>query len=174
MTQGSGTEDDDQLREIKEAQDACEAALTSLGEAQRAVNSAQSWGTYDTWFGGGLFSSLVKHNRIDDAEGYMRAVDAALDRLRHELADVRMEGAALGGVGVSDLNRTLDVWFDNFFSDFAVQSRIKDALRQAESVRLAVVTAHDGLAVAAQQVDRELEQLAEERRARLVGEASQA
>ena len=97
MTQGSGTEDEDQLREIREAQDACEAALTSLGEAQRAVDSAQSWGTYDTWFGGGLFSSLMKHDRIDDAEGYMRAVDAALDRLRRELADVRMEGAALGG-----------------------------------------------------------------------------
>jgi len=84
MTQGSGTEDEDQLREIKEAQDACEAALTSLGQAQRAVDSAQSWGTYDTWFGGGLFSSLMKHDRIDDAEEFMRAV--------------RGEGAALSNI----------------------------------------------------------------------------
>ena len=71
------TDDEDQLREIKEAQVACEAALTTLGEAQRKVDSARSWGTYDTWFGGGLFSSLVKHNRIDEAEGYMRSVDDA-------------------------------------------------------------------------------------------------
>ncbi len=145
MTQGSGTEDDDQLREIKEAQDACEAALTSLGEAQRAVDSAQSWGTYDTWFGGGLFSSLMKHDRIDDAEGYMRAVDAALDRLRHELADVRMEGAALGGVGVSDLNRTLDVWFDNFFSDMAVQSRLNDADHRLDTIGEALVSVRRAL-----------------------------
>ena len=61
-----------------EAQQACEAALTSLGEAQRKVDSARAWGTYDTWLGGGLFSSLVKHDRIDDAEGYMHAVDDAL------------------------------------------------------------------------------------------------
>ena len=145
MTQGSGTEDEEQLREIREAQEACEAALTSLGEAQRAVDSAQSWGTYDTWFGGGLFSSLVKHNRIDDAEGYMRAVDAALDRLRRELADIRMEGAALGGVGVSDLNRTLDVWFDNFFSDMAVQSRLNDADHRLDTIGEALVAVRRAL-----------------------------
>jgi hypothetical protein len=145
MTQGSGTEDEDQLREIKEAQEACEAALTSLGEAQRAVDSAKSWGTYDTWFGGGLFSSLVKHNRIDDAEGFMRAVDAALDRLRRELADVRIEGAALGGVGVSDLNRTLDVWFDNFFSDMAVQSRLNDADHRLDTIGEALVSVRRAL-----------------------------
>ncbi len=145
MTQGSGTEDEDQLREIEEAQDACEAALTSLGQAQRAVDSAQSWGTYDTWFGGGLFSSLMKHDRIDDAEEFMRAVDAALDRLRRELADIRMEGAALGGVGVSDLNRTLDVWFDNFFSDMAVQSRLNDADHRLDTIGEALVSVRRAL-----------------------------
>jgi hypothetical protein len=145
MTQGSGTEDEEQLREIREAQEASEAALTSHGEAQRAVDSAQSWGTYDTWFGGGLFSSLVKHDRIDDAEGYMRAVDAALDRLRRELADIRMEGAALGGVGVSDLNRTLDVWFDNFFSDMAVQSRLNDADHRLDTIGEALVSVRRAL-----------------------------
>ena len=145
MTQGSGTEDEEQLREIREAQEACEAALTSLGEAQRAVDGAQSWGTYDTWFGGGLFSSLMKHDRIDDAESYMRAVDAALDRLRRELADIRMEGAALGGVGVSDLNRTLDVWFDNFFSDMAVQSRLNDADHRLDTIGEALVAVRRAL-----------------------------
>jgi hypothetical protein len=151
MTQGSGTEDEEQLREIREAQEACEAALTSLGEAQRAVDSAQSWGTYDTWFGGGLFSSLMKHNRIDDVESYMRTVDAALDRLRRELADIRMEGAALGGVGVSDLNRTLDVWFDNFFSDMAVQSRLNDADHRLDTIGEALVSVRRALQ------DRQLE-----------------
>ena len=100
MTQDSGSvsiDDRDQLREIREAQEACESALRSLGEAQRRVDSARSWGTYDTWFGGGLFSSMIKHGRIDEAEGYMHAVDAALERLRRELADVHMDGAASAG-----------------------------------------------------------------------------
>jgi hypothetical protein len=148
MTQASGQDSRDdagQLREIREAQDACEAALTSLGEAQRKVDSARSWGTYDTWFGGGLFSSLVKHNRIDEAEGYMRSVDDALNRLRRELADVHMDGAAIGGVGVTDLTRTLDVWFDNFFSDMAVQSRLNDADHRLDAIGEALVAVRHAL-----------------------------
>jgi hypothetical protein len=148
MTQGSGgsaTDDQDQLREIQEAQDACEAALRSLGEAQRKVDSARSWGTYDTWFGGGLFSSLIKHDRIDEAEQYMRAVDEALERLRRELADVHIGGATLGGVGVTDLTRTLDVWFDNFFSDLAVQSRLKDADHRLDAIGEALVAVRRAL-----------------------------
>jgi hypothetical protein len=145
MTQGSGQSDQDRLREIGEAQDACEAALGSLVEAQRKVDSARSWGTYDTWFGGGLFSSLVKNDRIDEAEDYMRAVDAALERLRRELADVHVGGASVGGVGVTDLTRTLDVWFDNFFSDLAVQSRLKDADHRLDAIGEALVAVRRAL-----------------------------
>ena len=135
----------DQLREIREAQDACEAALTSLGEAQRRVDSARSWGTYDTWFGGGLFSSLIKHDRIDEAESCMRAVDDALNSLRRELADVHVDGATIGGVGVTDLTRTLDVWFDNFFSDLAVQSRLKSADQRLDAIGEALVAVRRAL-----------------------------
>lgn len=71
------------------------------------MDSARSWGTYDTWFGGGLFSSMIKHGRIDEAEGYLHAVDAALERLRRELADVQMEGAPPSAGSVSDLTHTV-------------------------------------------------------------------
>ena len=134
MTGIPGEDDRAQLREIEQAQVATDAALSSLRAAQGRVDSARSWGTYDTWFGGGLFSSLIKHDRIDQAEQYMRDVDVALDRLRRELADVQMGGAALGGVGVTDLTRTLDVWFDNFFSDLSVQSRLKTADQRLDQI----------------------------------------
>ncbi len=134
MTEIPGEDDRAQLREIEEAQVATDAALASLEAAQGRVGSARAWGTYDTWFGGGLFSSLMKHDRIDQAEQYMREVDAALDRLRRELADVHLDGAALGGVGVTDLTRTLDVWFDNFFSDLSVQSRLKTADQRLDQI----------------------------------------
>jgi hypothetical protein len=133
------------LREIEEAQQACEVALTSLAEAQRSVDSARSWGTYDTWLGGGLLSSLVKHDRIDEAERYMQAVDEALDRLRRELADLHLGGTAIGGVGVTGLTHTLDVWFDNFFSDLAVQSRLKDADHRLDATGEALVAVRRAL-----------------------------
>ena len=33
----------------------------------RELGSADSWSAYDTWFGGGLVSSAIKHDRIDGA-----------------------------------------------------------------------------------------------------------
>lgn len=107
-------------------------------------------------FGGGLFSSLIKHDRIDQAEDYMRSVDAALDRLRRELADVHMGGVSLGGVGVGDLTRTLDVWFDNFFSDLAVQSRLNDADHRLDAIGEALVAVRRALNERQQEVAHRL------------------
>jgi hypothetical protein len=159
MTQHAGGEsidDRDQLREIKEARAACSAAIGSLQEALDRIGSARSWGTYDTWFGGGFFSSMIKHDRIDEAEQAMRAVDAALDRLRRELADVGVDGAAVGDVGVSDLSRTLDVWFDNFFTDIGVQSRLKDADRRLAEVGELLMTVSNDLAQREREVESRL------------------
>ena len=110
----------------------------------------------------------IKHDRLDEANELARRAQAALSRFGRELSDVRAEHVP--SIEVSDFLRFTDVWFDNFFSDFTVQSRIKDALSQAESVLAAVAAAHDRLAAATQGVDRELEALAEERRTRLVGD----
>ncbi|HEX4686517.1 MAG TPA: hypothetical protein VH228_07030 [Nocardioides sp.] len=145
MAETSG-DDRDQLREVTEAQAACSTAIGSLRTAMDRIGSARSWGTYDTWFGGGLFSSLIKHDRIGEAEEAMTQVDAALRRLRRELADVGVDGAAVGDVGVTDLTRSLDVWFDDFFSDFAVQSRLKDADRRLAEVARLLMDVSDSLA----------------------------
>ena len=56
-----------------------------------------------------------------------------------------MGSAAIGGVGVSDLTRTLDVWFDNFFSDLAVQSRLKDADHRLDMIGEALVAVRRAL-----------------------------
>lgn len=149
MTDDAGpTPDDDRdlLREIREAQAACSAAIGSLRAALDRIGSARSWGTYDTWFGGGFFSSMIKHDRIDEAEAAMRAVDSALDRLRRELADIGVDGAAVGDVGVSGLSRSLDVWFDNFFTDISVQGRLKDADQRLSDVGELLMSVSERLA----------------------------
>jgi hypothetical protein len=128
---------DAELREIREAQGAARQVLHRLDTSRESLSSARSWGTYDTWFGGGLFSSWIKHDRIDDADQSMRQVDSALGQLRKELADIGVDG--VGEVGIGDLNRTLDVWFDNIFSDAMSQSRIKDAARRVEAVGTSLV-----------------------------------
>jgi len=120
-------------REVDEALTQASRAAIALREALGKLGSAQSWATYDTFFGGGLITDAIKYDRVDEAERMMRGADGALRSLSRELADVGMTG--VGGVEITDLTRTFDVWFDNIFSDWSVRDRIgnaSDRLRQAD------------------------------------------
>ncbi len=120
-------------REVREAIEAIGHAMYRVNEAVERIRSARTLGTIDTWFGGGLFTSLVKRDELDRADVLMRNVDLALAGVRRELADIGVT-EELGGVGQDPLHRTLDVWFDNLFSDLATQSRIKDAGQRLETL----------------------------------------
>lgn len=50
------------LKEIKEAKEAGNRALTSLHSAQDMLKSAGNWGLLDM-FGGGLISGMAKHSK---------------------------------------------------------------------------------------------------------------
>ena len=66
-------------KEIREAIQAGEAALSSLRNAQEKLNSAKNWGIWDI-VGGGFMSSLIKHSRMDDAQEYMEEAGQNLRR----------------------------------------------------------------------------------------------
>ncbi len=114
---------DEQDRQLTEADSALAAARSALTEMTQDLSSAHAWGTYDTWFGGGIVASAVKHNRIDSANDAASRLRGALDRLRSELADVRLDATDLQ---ISGGRRTMDIWFDNIFTDASVQADIKE------------------------------------------------
>ena len=66
----------DRNREIREAVDAGERALSSLRTAEARLNSASTWGFLDL-FGGNFITGLIKHSQVNDASRY---VDAARRR----------------------------------------------------------------------------------------------
>lgn len=120
-------------RELREATAAVQSARAAAGRALEKLDSASSWGTYDTWFGGDIISSSIKHSRIDDARATMNAVQTQLAAARRELADVGMDISAPDLARVSE-GRTLDIWFDNFFSDLSSQSRIGDGRAKVQQL----------------------------------------
>ena len=122
------------VTELTEADDALARASDAVREASRRLASAKSWGTYDTWFGGDLISSMVKHDRIDDSNDSLREVSAALATARRELADVDVDLSA-DPLVVDSFLKTTDIWFDNFFSDLAVQGRITDHIGSIDRLR---------------------------------------
>jgi len=153
VTTDSGRSLDDlrtDLREIEEAQAAAKRVMAAGRAASDKLGSAHAWGTYDTWFGGGLVSSLVKHDRINQAQDLMGSVDHSLRQLRKELADIGI--GEVKGVDIGELHKTLDIWFDNIFSDVMAQSRISEADARLDAVGHAVRRLQDELARRRQEV----------------------
>lgn len=114
-------------REIKEAMDAGERALSSLRMAQEKLNSAGNWGLFDM-FGGGLFSTIMKHSKMDDAQSLMEAAKSDLKRFQKELRDVNVPLDLKMEVG--SFLSFADFFFDGFVADYLVQSKISDAKEQ--------------------------------------------
>jgi hypothetical protein len=125
---------DQQLVELYEATVAVSTASEEVRLAETRLTSAKDWGTYDTFFGGGIISSSIKHDRIDDAKSAMARVSAALERAHTELADVQLS-LSNPALARTDDWRTFDIWFDNFWSDWATQSRISDSLDGVRRIR---------------------------------------
>ncbi len=137
------------LREVAEAKAAAAEADRELAAGAALLDSADGWSTYDTFFGGGMISSAIKHSRMDDASSVLRRADLALGRLSAELGDVGLP--AVGTVEVSELTRTMDIWMDNIFSDLKSAGAIGRARERVAGARRAV--ADVGLALAARDGD---------------------
>lgn len=156
-------------QQVAEADAAGRAAWEALQQAARLLGSAGSWATYDTFLGGGLVGDLVKHDRLDRAAQLMREADAALGRLAAELADVGI--GAVGELGITELSRAMDVWFDNIFSDWAVRDRIARAAQRVDELARAVAHVGQDLVHRRQATAAELAAARAERERLLTGSA---
>ena len=117
-------------KEAREAFAAGRAAFDLLSQAASLLGNAGSWSTWDAFGGGGMLTDVMKYQNVDRATEALRRADLALTAFSRELADVNLP--RVRGVEVDQLMRTFDVWFDNFFSDMAVRSRIQDAARRVD------------------------------------------
>lgn len=118
-------------KELAEAIDAGYTVLAKLSAAERELSSAQGWGMYDI-IGGGMVSSMIKHSHIDQAQGKLADFQRDLERFQKEVKDVRtMEPIELKlSAGIS----FMDIAFDNFITDFMVQSKIDTTLESVQMV----------------------------------------
>lgn len=117
-------------REVEEALAAGHEARTSLLEARETLGRADDWSAWDTWGGGDVFSSYMKHQRLDEVTDQLQSASAVLDRFSRELADVDLPG--VDAPVVDGLSRGIDIFFDNIFTDLSVRSRIKEAAAQLD------------------------------------------
>ena len=113
--------------EIREAIQAGERALISLRSAKEKLDSASSWGMFDM-FGGGLFSTVMKRSKMNDAQVLMENAKSDLLRFQQELKDVNVPMELRMDIG--SFLSFADFFFDGIVADYLIQSKISDAKAQ--------------------------------------------
>ncbi len=101
-----------------------EKAKACLEEALDALDSASNWGLLDI-FGGGMFTTFVKHSRIDRARDYIYQSREYLWEFKREL-----DGIENINIDIGSFLTFADFFWDGLFADILVQSRINDARRR--------------------------------------------
>lgn len=139
----------DRLKELKEAKEAANQVIIRIDAGLNQLKSASSWGILDI-FGGGLFSSLVKRNKIGEANHSLEELSISLKSLNKELSDVDISLPDAIPDMLSD--ELFDIVFDNIFTDIRVQGEIKENLIALKELRYAIVEIRD-------KVNREIEEL---------------
>ena len=114
-------EHDEEIRELKEAENAAKKTLSALQRLLAHLEKARSWGQWDM-MGGGWMASSIKHDHLDRAAATARNAQISMRKLKRELQDIG-ETAHLR-FRLDEFSRFADMFFDGFFVDWTVQSKI--------------------------------------------------
>lgn len=113
-----------QLKEINEAIDAGNHTLTYINHAMDALQSAENWGTWDM-LGGGLIATMAKREKMSKAQDYITDMQKWISTFARELKDV--DTSINSDLQLDSFLGFADYFFDGFFVDWAVQSKIHSA-----------------------------------------------
>lgn len=143
-----------QLKEVDEALSAGGRAEIYLGEVLNSLDSAGDWGVWDM-LGGGLISTMAKHEHMDDARAGLPRAQRALSDFRTELADVGE--LHLPALEVGSFATVADYVFDGLFVDLYVQSGIRRTQEGVSEVHVKVLAALRQLRQTKAELEGELE-----------------
>ncbi|QGG52168.1 hypothetical protein [Lysinibacillus pakistanensis] len=121
--------------EMKEAEEAGENALTKLGQAAASLHSANGFSTWDTFLGGGLIATHLKHDALNQSENYLHDAQIALQRFHNELLDIHDLSTKSLHVETDGFVKFADYFFDDIFSAWSVHSKISTAREQVSRVQ---------------------------------------
>lgn len=151
---------DSDRRELSEAIQAGEQALSRLETIRSSLSSATSWGMADM-FGGGMLTTMAKHSAMDRARDQAHEAHQAILHFQQELADTGHNLQA--SLQIDGFSKFADIFFDGIMMDWMMQSKIQRASTACSEtiakVQMAVHRCDDCLA----SVRREHQALTEER-----------
>lgn len=143
-----------QMKEIKEAIGAGQAALETTDSILSSLDSAKGWGTWDL-LGGGLLSDMAKHSHLDEAQQQVEYLQVQLRRFKTELTDVTIHADMQ--VGIDGFLRFADYFFDGLFADWAVLDKINQSQTQVQNTKSQIEHVISHLTAMLGAIDKSLE-----------------
>ncbi|MFT8317653.1 MAG: hypothetical protein ABF651_05190 [Sporolactobacillus sp.] len=141
-------EQEAQIQEYEEAIAAGKDAEEALVQARAALSGAEDLSVWDM-FGGGTITTMMKRDKMRDADDEIHQAQKALRRFNHELSDVSGE---LTLPATDDFLSFADYFFDGILTDWMVHRQIKESAEQ-------VSQALEKLATILQTLETQLERL---------------
>ncbi|WP_233005421.1 hypothetical protein [Exiguobacterium aurantiacum] len=151
------------LVEYKEAIGAGNSARTAISKTLKHLDSAKGWSTYDTFFGGGLIATAMKHDAIDASERKMHELQAALERFSRELADVK---GVVSGLQIErgSLIQFADYFLDDIFSEWTMHGRINESLDKVNGLDREIAKLIEKMTREVERLERQLEEIEAKRK----------
>ena len=149
-----------QLRELREAIHAGEAAQDAAANVKKELDSAEGWGIYDL-AGGGLVADVVKHDHLDSARQEIGKLQTCLRSYRTELLDVEIREDLQ--INIDEFLEFADWFFDGLFVDWAVQKKIEEAQERTSRVLDQIMQLQDQLHF----LERELQEQSREQQEKI-------
>lgn len=117
------------VQEVKEAMAAGVCAVHCLEEAKKKLEDAKYLGIWDI-LGGGALSSMLKYNRLEEAQESLELAGKKVKMFEKELADISVNAEI--HVEIQSFEKFADIFFDNILSDWAMQEKITRASKQVD------------------------------------------
>ncbi|WP_114167313.1 hypothetical protein [Exiguobacterium sp. TNDT2] len=146
------------LIEYKEAIGAGNIARTFISKALKHLDSAKGWSTFDTFFGGGLIATAMKHDAISASERKMHELQAALERFSRELADVK---GVVSGLHIErgSFIQFADYFLDDIFSEWKMHGRINDSLDKVKGLDREITKLIEKVTREVERLEQQLEEI---------------
>ncbi len=128
---------DKHLRELEEAHTAGLKALNEVIQLVQFVGEARSLGNWDMFTKSVVFS-MQKYQKLDQVKHQSYRVSWHLKQFKSEFADLNQTTDANWEFD-DGLTQFVDIFFDNFFTDWSVQRRIERLEHEASMLEMKLV-----------------------------------
>jgi len=129
-----------QIWEVKETIRVGQSAIQALTNSINQLSSAQTMGFIDILSKrDNIFSSVAKYNHIDGAQKSMSSSRLYIDRFQKRLSDVKF-GIENTYLEISNASFGFDTYFDNIFTDYAVEQQISGSKSSLSHIKTGIET----------------------------------